>query len=83
MPTDPLPLCDGLLIRDFETPQTAVENLAFLLGWSFTALSGLQRACVVESIAILAKSSGVPREAFLRPFEKCRGLAEQAWEKYL
>ena len=48
-----------------ETPETAVQNLAFLIGYVGVHLNQTQHDCAVESLVVLARKAGVP-EAVIR-----------------
>jgi hypothetical protein len=52
------------------TPEQAIGDLAIALGmwWASGCVRQVQFECFCESVAVLAKTSGVPREVARLPF---------------
>ena len=43
-----------------ETPETATQNLAYLIGFAWKRMSNEQRRCACDSLRVLARAAGVP-----------------------
>ena len=51
------------LIRELrETPVSATQNLAFLIGYVHVRLTAEQHECAVASLKVLATKAGVPQD---------------------
>lgn len=51
------------LVRELkETPESATQNLAFLIGFVHNRLNKEQYKCAIASLRVLARRAGVPEE---------------------